>query len=245
MGYRAIIDKLPSRVLSENLEDVLTASVVGAVAYGPPAMAQDWLRSYAGMDQASADLVFEFWPEHRLEGGKVREPDVFILDKASRQGLIVEAKREKNPHRRQLIDEGKAARLRHPDVDIHLLTVSNWSVRPTAFKGIETEQPRLFTTMRHVSWTALYVFLQEWSTRPATDAGHRRMIMDALAVLEKFGREPFRGVERQEVSAMERDVRWSIALPVALVKLHRRLEGRLGNSARPFMPSAATSIPTT
>ena len=79
MGYQAILHKLPSEVLSESLEDVLTASVIGAVAYGPPAMAQDWLRTCAGIEGAYHDPVFEFWPGHRLDGGDPREPDVFVI----------------------------------------------------------------------------------------------------------------------------------------------------------------------
>jgi hypothetical protein len=39
VAYQAILRrKLPSEALSEHREDVLTATVIGAVAYGPPEM---------------------------------------------------------------------------------------------------------------------------------------------------------------------------------------------------------------
>jgi hypothetical protein len=56
VAYQAILRrKLPSEALSEHREDVLTATVIGAVAYGPPEMAQDRLRSCAGMDAVSSE----------------------------------------------------------------------------------------------------------------------------------------------------------------------------------------------
>ena len=223
MAYQVILRKLRKSVISRSLEDVLTASVIGAVAYGPPEMAEDWLRSCAGIEGASPDLKFEFWPRREHPDGGFREPDVFITGAASRFCLIVEAKQDHSPHAKQLIREGVVAKAHRPGFNIHLLTVSNQAVRPTAFAEIERLEPGLFTTMRHASWADMSRFLKGWESRPELDAGRRRLIEDALAVAWDLDREPFQGLKEQEVRAMEDDVHWMYALPRELVKFHRGL----------------------
>src|SRR5688500_7238958 len=38
--------------------------------------------------EASPELVFEFWPLHRLDDGRERQPDVFVSDRTSAHRLI-------------------------------------------------------------------------------------------------------------------------------------------------------------
>jgi hypothetical protein len=225
MGYQAVLLKLPSACLSEHLEDVLTGCVVGAVAYGPAGLAQEWLRSCAGIEGASADLVFKFWPGHRLGDDHGREPDVLVTDRSTGRLLIVEAKRDSDPEPGQLIEEGEAVMTACPGMALHLLTISDQATRPRAFGRVGRDRPGLYASMRHVTWADMYRVLE--ARRDTPDAGHRRMLEDALAVMRKFGRDPFRGMTTQEVRAMERDLGWMVTLPRELVKLHRGLSRTL------------------
>ncbi len=236
MAYQAVLRKLPTYVLNGSLEDVLTASVIGAIAYGPAGMAQEWLRSFGGMPDPSTELRFEFWPEHRLVDGGDREPDVLVLDDATKRILVIEAKRDSDPRSGQLIDEGDAVSSAYPDMALHLMTVSDQAITPRAYGRVQKERPGLYHTMRHASWADLYRFLEGWGTAPSSDPGHRRMIEDAQAVVRKFGRDPFRGMTRQEVRMMERDIGWMVALPSELVKLHRGLSRTLEEQHPPLYP---------
>ena len=222
---------------------MFTATVIGAMAYGPPRMAQDWLRTRAGIDGASANLTFDFWPNHRPTDGKRCQPDVIVVDRSSRKVLVIEAKRDSHPRSGQLIREGKAATSIHPKMMLHLLTISDRPLRPAAFVAVRRREPALFATMEHVTWADLYAFLKGWSERDGVDAGHQRMLGDAMAVLEDHGRDSFRGLGKEEVRAMARDVRWMYDLPVELMKLHRNLERTLGQ-LRPPLHAIGTDVYT-
>jgi hypothetical protein len=81
----------------------------------------------------------------------------------------------------------------------------------------------------------MYLFLERQKESPELAAGHLRLIEDALAVVRGFGLDPFRGLARQEVRAMEREVRWTYALPRELVKLHRGLSRSLEGLRPPLV----------
>ena len=230
MTLKAILHgKISSEALNAGLEDVLTATVIGAISYGPPAMVQDWLARVAGTTGLQADVAFEFWPQHHLGDGTIREPDVFVTATGSSAAVVVEAKLSSEPSVAQLRDEAIAARTTHPAIgSLHLLTISDRAARPPSFRSLAARSPGLYATLRQVSWADLYVFLEGWSSRPECDAGHRQLIGDALAVLRKFGRDPFRGISREEVRAMTRDAGWLYSLPRELAKLHSLLSREVG-----------------
>ena len=79
------------------LEDVLVSTVFGAIAYAPPAMPSSWRRRFTSLPPLSPDVGFEFWPSNHTHLGRLREPDVFIVDRRRREALIVEAKRGRMP----------------------------------------------------------------------------------------------------------------------------------------------------
>ena len=204
MGNQLILRRLPAGLdhdvftMTLSLEDVLVSTIFGTVAYGPPAMLGAWRRRFTAMRPFSPDVRFEFWPSQRRAGGPLRAPDVFILDEPRRQALIVEAKRGTMPRpeelTRQLIEEGQAARATHKKVRLYLLVVSDEESEPSAFEAVHALHPRLYSSgMRHAGWTELCEFLLGWTSRPEGDAGHRRMIGDALAVMAKYGRGPAKG----------------------------------------------------
>jgi hypothetical protein len=149
MSYQAILrGKVSSEALNASLEDVLAATVFGAIAYGPPELAQEWLATATGM-AVSPDVQFEFWPQHHLTDGSVREPDVFVTDPSTRSALVIEAKLNADPSARQLRDEALAAREEHPTIGrLHLLTVSERAVRPPSFRTVGS-RPSAYATMRH------------------------------------------------------------------------------------------------
>lgn len=90
---------------------------------------------------------------------------------------------------RQLIQEGRAARATHKGVRLHLLVVSDLATEPSAFDEVRRLRPRLYSSrMRHATWVELCGFLGDWTSRPECDAGHRRMLADAGAVLAKYRR---------------------------------------------------------
>ncbi len=98
MALKAILHgKLAADALSASLEDVLTATVIGAISYGPPALVSDWLHRVAGATTLGANATFSFWPQHRLGSGIVREPDVFIAAGSATGAIIVEAKLDADP----------------------------------------------------------------------------------------------------------------------------------------------------
>ena len=236
MTYQAILrSKVSSEALKAGLEDVLTATAIGAIAYGPPELAREWLATVAGMT-ASPDVQFEFWPQHHLSDDRVREPDVFVTDPSTSSALVIEAKLNADPSARQLRDEALAAREAHPTIRrLHLLTVSDRAVRPPSFRTVGTG-PSPYATMRHASWADLYRYLEDWAVRPGLDAGHRRVLSDALAVIRQYGRDPFRGLTRQEVRVMARDVGWMSSLPRELAKLHAELNGKVHELRPPLRP---------
>jgi hypothetical protein len=85
-----------------------------------------------------------------------------------------------------LVEDGWAARATHTGVRVHLLVVSDLATEPAAFGEVRRLRPRLYSSrMRHASWVDLCGFLGGWMSRPEWDAGHRRMIADALAVMAK------------------------------------------------------------
>lgn len=174
------------------LEDVLVSTVFGALAYGPPELLQSWRRRFTTMPPLSPDVGLEFWPAHRLSRVVVREPDVFLLDRARGEALIVEAKRGLPAPEllaRQLLEEGLAARASHPGVRLHLLVVSDPGDASAAFTEASRVRPRLFASrMRHVTWGELCEFLRVWLRRRECDARDRRLLADALAVMAKYGR---------------------------------------------------------
>lgn len=199
MGHQLVLRRLPSDLGHDvftktlSLEDVLVSTVFGALAYGPPAMFAAWLRRFTTMHPSSPGLGLEFWPTNQRDGTRQREPDVFVLDAPRSQALIVEAKRGRMPKTDdltlQLIQEGRAARATHKGVRLHLLVVSDLDTEPAAFDEVRRLRPRLYSSrMRHTTWVELCGFLREWLARPESDAGHRRMIEDALAVMAKYGR---------------------------------------------------------
>lgn len=118
-------------------------------------------------------------------------PDVFLLDPRRGEALIVEAKRglPKPEHLvPQLLEEGLAARASHPGIRLHLLVVSDPADPSRAFAGLTRLRPRLFASrMRHATWAELCEFLRASNRRPECDAGDRRLIADALAVMAKYG----------------------------------------------------------
>ena len=199
MGSQLVLRRLPSDlghpVFTKTLclEDVLVSTVFGALAYGPPAMFTAWLRRFTTMHPSSPDLGLEFWPTDQRAGGRQREPDVFVLDAPRNQALLVEAKRGPMPKiddlTRQLVEEGRAARATHKRVRLHLLVVSDQESQAAAFDEVRRLRPRLYSSrMRHATWIELCGFLRGWMSRPECDAGHRRMIADALAVMARYGR---------------------------------------------------------
>lgn len=199
MGYQLVLRRLPSDlghdVLTKTLclADVLVSTVFGALAYGPPMMFAAWLRRFTTMRSPSPDVGLEFWPTNQHAGSRQREPDVFVLAALQSQALLVEAKRRRMPKiddlTRQLVEEGQAARATHNGVRLHLLVVSDLETEPSAFDEVRRLHPRLYSSrMRHATWVELCVFLEGWMSRPECDAGHRRMIADALAVMAKYGR---------------------------------------------------------
>ncbi len=108
-------------------------------------------------------------------------------------------------------------------------------MKPPSFRTLLAGSPELYATMRHVRWADLYEFLEGWSSRPECDAGHRSSIGDALAVLRKFGRDPFRGLSREEVRAMTRDSGWLFTLPRELAKLHAFMTREVGALQPPLV----------
>lgn len=197
MGYQVVLRKLPTEVshpvFSKTLclEDVLVSTVFGALAYGPPAMLEAWLRHFTTMRRSSPELRLEFWPTQGI-GRRRRTPDVFVLDEPCGQALIVEAKRDLPPMEtlaQQLVEEAQAARVTHKGVRMHVLVVSDQASEPLAFEEVDRRHPRLYSKrMKHASWFELCGFLKDWRSRPECDAGHLRMIDDALEVMAKYGR---------------------------------------------------------
>jgi len=199
MGYQLVLRRLPADlghdVFTKTLclEDVLVSTVFGALAYGPPEMFAAWRRRFTTMRPLSPGVRLEFWPTHHL--GKQRDaPDAFVLDVPRRQALIVEAKRGRMPKTddltEQLLKEGLAARATYKGVRLHLLVVSDLETKPAAFDEVRRLRPRLYSSpMQHRTWAELSGFLRGWMSRRECDAGHRRMIEDALAVMAKYGRE--------------------------------------------------------
>ena len=199
MGNQLVLRRLPKDlghdVFTKTLclEDVLVSTVFGAFAYGPPEMFAAWLRRFTTMRPTSPEVRFEFWPGHRV-GVLQREPDVFILDAARGKALLVEAKRGRplkvDDLTRQLVDEGRAARATHKGVvsQLHLLVVDDLESEPLAFDEVRRLRPRLYSGMRHTTWVELCGFLDGWKSRRECDAGHRRLITDALKVMAKYGR---------------------------------------------------------
>lgn len=236
MTYQAILrGKLPSETVRASLEDVLTASVFGAIAYAPPALTRDWLRSVAGVSSPSRHIRFEFWPQHHMANLRLREPDVFIaLGRPGAGALLVEAKQNSEPGRTELMEEADAARTTHPGLGLlHLLTVSDAAVAPRALARV-VEPVGPFASVSHRSWGDLYRLLDGWQHRPELDAGDRRLVSDALSILRKFNREPFSGMTVEEVRRMEHELPAMYALPDKLQKLHNRLERTLRALDKPL-----------
>ena len=199
MGYQLVLRRLPSDlghdVFTKTLclEDVLVSTIFGALAYGPPAMFAAWRRGFTTMRPTSPEAGLEFWPTNQRVGVLQREPDVFILDALRRQALLVEAKRGRMPKddvlAQQLIDEGRAARATYKRVvsQLHLLVVDDLETEPVAFQALRRDRPRLYSGMQHTTWVKQCGFLAGWMSRPECDAGHKRMIADALDVMAKYG----------------------------------------------------------
>lgn len=160
-------------------------------------MLSTWRRRFTTLRPLSPDASMEFWPTHkdrrtRRHGSDVY-PDVFMLDPRQGQALVVEAKRGRMPKTEdlvsQLLKEGLAAHDAYPNLKIHLLLVTDEPAAPPALDEVRRLRPRLYASrVRHTSRAELCDFLREWRARRDCDAGHRRMIDDALAVMAKYGR---------------------------------------------------------
>jgi len=198
VGYQVVLRRLPSDLHHDVftktlcLEDVLVSAVFGALAYGPPAMFAAWLRLYTTMPRSSSEMRPEFWPSNMRAGRLQREPDVFLRDQVRNRALVVEAKRGSMPKpevlAQQLVEEGQVARATHPGVQLHLLVVSDKRSAQEAFEQVRSRRPRLYgARMCEATWIELVEFLGGWMSRPECDAGHRRMIGDALNVMAKYG----------------------------------------------------------
>ncbi len=235
MAYQAILRKLPTATIEANLEDVFTATVFGAIAYGPPAMARSFLAEVAKIPVRGIDVSFEFWPQHRLNAVRTIEPDVFVrLGVPAKGALIIEAKQRADPHWGQLNAEADAARATVTGIGpLYLLTVSDTAVAPSAHtRAVAPKGP--YRSARHVSWGDLCLFLEKWAKNPKLDVGNRRLIADTLAVMRKNKREPFRGISTMEVRRMETELPAVYALPGEIRKLHLRLERTLHGLATPL-----------
>ncbi len=218
--------KLASEALFAAREDVLTSSVLGAIACAPAGVRGAFLQEIVGADLGPVtEVTFEFWPWMRLDDGRGVEPDAWI--RGPQAAVVVEAKAGAQLLARQLEQEGQAARRAARAVlPVHLLTIDDPDQSPAAVADLPAG---LFASRRHVSWGRLYQFLSQHAGDPELDGGARRLLDNAARVLERFDRRPYRGMSMADLDAIEPGLRALGRLAEEMTILHRRLAASLAD----------------
>ena len=215
--------KLSEEAVSRAREDTLTVTALAPIAYGPPRVRSRFLSEVAGVGAHRA-FELQFWPWLPLAEGNGAEPDA--LGQGPAGALLVEAKAGTPFTRTQLEREGTAARRAIGRRPIALLTISDRERPPSVVAGLLKTQGGPYHSVAHASWARLYLFLE--SVLSETDEpGYRRLVTDALAVLDHFKRRPYRGILMTRLNRISPGLEALEHLAGEVAILHRLLSAAL------------------
>ncbi|MFN8620626.1 MAG: hypothetical protein U0869_07795 [Chloroflexota bacterium] len=169
-------------------------------------------------------MTLAFWPWQPLGEGEGVEPDAFGT--ATSGALVVEAKAGSPFSRRQLEREAAAARLLIGHHPLGLLTIGDDERPPHAARGLTTHHGGPYDHVRHLGWVTVYAFLEHVHAT-SDDAGYRRLVQDALGVLDRLDRRPFRGVPMTHLRRIPAGLEALDRLAGEIAILHRRLAAAL------------------
>lgn len=219
--------KLPAEIVDGAREDVLTAAVIGAIADSPSSVRRAFLREVARVELGEDDrLRFELWPAQRLASGRSVEPDAWAT--GPRGALVIEAKAGSPLMVAQVRQEGEAGRRAARGAPaLHLLTVTDDDRPPTSVADALAVTPSLFDTTAHTSWRGLHEFVSRWAADPSLEPGPRRLLQQAVGVLERLGRRPYRGMTMSDLAVLGPGLDALQRLATELTILNRRLQARL------------------